>query len=293
MTNNEIKLLLVDDEVEFREATGQALKRRGFAVTLADSGEQALALIRSSLPDIIVLDLKMEGMDGIDTLVEVRKVNKDLPVVILTGHGGFDDAMAGIRLEIVDFLQKPVDVAHLAARIRSLLNRRRRGPLKERSIGELMVPASAYRRVHSDQPVREVIGLMRDELFRGEVGKVTEQGRRTVLVYDRNERFVGCLRLTEILELALPSFLRDTPYASFFTGMFVAQCKIVGKQPVGELTSPAPRVEIDAPLMEALHLMVSERVINLPVFRNGELVGILRDKDLLLEIANLILGDGD
>jgi len=68
---------------------------------------------------------------------------------------------------------------------------------------------------------------------------------------------------------------------------------VVGNQLVGELTSPNPRVEIDAPLMEALHLLVSERVINLPVFRDDELVGILRDKDLLLEVANHILGDGE
>jgi len=285
----EIKLLLVDDEPDFRTATGQALERRGFAVQLAESGERALQLIRSAPPDIVVLDLRMEGMDGIDTLVEIRKDQKELPVVILTGHGGFDDAMIGIRLEIVDFLQKPVDVAHLAARIRSLLARGR-SPLRERGIGELMVPASAYQRVYADQPMREVVGILREELFKGEVGKVVEQGRRTVLVHDRRERFVGCLRLNDLLGVMVPPFLRDSPYSSYFTGMFLAQSKVVGNQLVGELVSPDPRIDVGAPLMEALALMVAHRLINLPVFEGGQLVGILRDKDLLLELAGNVAG---
>lgn len=282
----QIKLLLVDDEEEFRLATGKALERRGFTVQLAGSGEQAVALIRAAPPDIVVLDLRMEGMDGIDTLVEIRKEQKELPVVILTGHGGFDDAMIGIQLEIVDFLQKPVDVAHLAARIRSLLQRGSRSTLKERSTGELMVPASAYRKVRADEPIRTVVEALRDELFKGERGKVVEQGRRTVLVYDRRECFVGCLRLNDILALMVPGFLRDSPYSSYFTGMFLAQTKVVGNQAVGDIVSPGPSVDIGVPLMEALYLMVKERLINLPVFEGGQMVGILRDKDLLLEVAN-------
>jgi CheY-like chemotaxis protein len=288
---NQIRLLLVDDDGGFRSATSQALARRGFSVRQAESGERALELIVAETPDVVVLDLRMPGMGGMETLERIRAGHVDLPVIILTGHGDYAAALEGIRLQVVDFLQKPVDVAELAARIRRLLTGERRSPLRERAIAELLVPATAYRRVQADEPVRRVIGVMRDELFPpGSEGSVREQGRRTVLVYDGGECFVGCLRLGQLLELVLPPFLRQSPYASFFTGMFLAQCKVVGHQPVGELVTDHSSVAIDAPLIEAIHLLVTRRLINLPVMRGGELVGLLRDKDLLLEVAEAVLG---
>jgi DNA-binding response OmpR family regulator len=287
----EIALLLVDDEAEFREATARALQRRGFRVLQAESGERALEQIRSEPPDIVVLDLKMEGMDGIDTLTRIRELQRGLPVIILTGHGSFDDVLQGMNLNIVDFLQKPVDVERLAALVRRLLSEGRQTRLRERTIGELMVPVDSYRRVYGDQPVREVIVELREALFQKVTGKVAEQGHRSVLVFDRQENFLGCLRITDLIDLVLPAFLRDSPYASYFTGMFLAQCKTVGNQPVSEVLGSQPTVEIDAPLMEAVYLMVGNYLINLPVTRDGELVGVLRDKDLLMEIAGAIAGE--
>ena len=82
-----IPLLLVDDEEDFRRAARTTLERRGFSVTEAASGEEALETIRRDRPEIIVLDLKMPGLDGIETLKEIRKLDKALPVIILTGHG--------------------------------------------------------------------------------------------------------------------------------------------------------------------------------------------------------------
>jgi len=287
----EITLLLVDDEAEFREATTRALQRRGFRVLQAESGERALEQIGSEPPDIVVLDLKMEGMDGIDTLTSIREQQRDLPVIILTGHGGFDDVLQGMNLNIVDFLQKPVDVERLADQVRALLSEGRKTVLRERTIGELMVPVASYRRVHGDQPVREVIVELREAMFQKVTGKVAEQGHRSVLVFDRQENFLGCLRIIDLIDLVLPAFLRDSPYSSYFTGMFLAQCKTVGNQQVTEVLGSQPTVEIDAPLMEAVYLMVGNYLINLPVMKDGELVGVLRDRDLLLEIAAAIAGE--
>jgi len=153
------------------------------------------------------------------------------------------------------------------------------------------VPAAAYRRVRDDAPAREVIQLLRDSLFQRGGEQVAEQAHRTVLVFDRRDRFVGCVRPEQVLELVVPPFLRDSPYASFFTGMFLAQCKVVGGRAVADIVERGRTIDVDAPLMEAVHLLVTERLINLPVIDAGELVGILRDKDLLLEIAGAVLGD--
>lgn len=284
-----IALLLVDDEAEFRDATARILERRGFRVTHAESGAQCLERLQAAVPDVVLLDLKMPGMDGIATLQAIRKDHADLPVIILTGHGGFSEALSGIRLEIVDFLQKPVDLDDLARRIRRLLAGGPRQRLREKSIVDLMVPASSYRRVYTDDPIRNVVDALRASMFMQVEGKVTEHGHRTVLVFDRQERFAGLVRIGDVLRLVVPEFLRSSPYSSYFTGMFLAQAKVVGQNRAVDLLGDPVSIDVGAPLLEALHLMLVHHMINLPVMRDGQLAGILRDKDLLLEVADAIV----
>jgi DNA-binding response OmpR family regulator len=289
--NHTIKLLLVDDEEDFRLAASKALTRQGFVASEADSGERALEMLSQSLPDVMILDLRMGGMDGITTLEKARRLAPDLPVIILTGHGRFEDALAGIRLEIVDFIQKPVDMSDLGARIHRLLNKAKQHPPVEKGIADLMVSASAYCRFYVDQTVQEIVAAITQLLFKSVSEKeVTKRGRRAVLVFDRQERFAGLIRVENILSLMVPACLKDSPYSSYFTGMFLAQTKMIGKETAGELIGEHFSIEIDTPLMEALNLMVIERLTNLAVTKNGELVGILRDEDIFKEISDSILG---
>ncbi|PKN43428.1 MAG: hypothetical protein CVU63_12330 [Deltaproteobacteria bacterium HGW-Deltaproteobacteria-20] len=280
-----IQLLLVDDEADFRAVTSRVLSRRGFDVVEAASGEQALLRVKEKVPDVVVLDLKMEGMDGIETLTAIRKDHPELPVLILTGHGSFQDAMAGISLEIVDFLQKPADIDKLALRIRRLLAKEHHEALRERSVGELMVPIDSYARVYEDEPLGAAVRAIQESFSMKVSGRVAEQGHRSVLVFDRRDKFLGLLRIADIVRLVLPSFLRDSPYSSYFTGMFLAQCKTIGNLRVADLVDEPCYVTSDTPLMEVVNLMVTESRINLPVRDRGEVVGIIRDKDLLTEIA--------
>lgn len=285
-----IHLLLVDDEQEFRDATRVALSRRGYEVTTASDGNEALQILRRQTFDIILLDLRMPVMNGIDTLVEIRKDLSEIPVIILTGHGGLDNAVAGIRLGIVDFVQKPVDIDFLGAHIRKLLQSKKEPLLKEKEIKDFVIPEISYRKVYEDQSVREAIKELQSSLFPNLSSEVSEQGHRTILVYTRQEIFLGALRLNDILELALPAVLRGSPYASYLTGMFVAQCKLVGNERIKDIIGELIYVDIDAPLIEAISIMVTKRLINLPVFREGKFCGILRDKDILLEMSNFIAG---
>jgi len=289
--NKCIRLLLVDDEEDFRLASSKALARKGFAVTEAESGEKALEILSHRPPDVMVLDLCMPGMGGIATLEKSRKIIPDLPVIILTGHGRFEDALAGIRMEIVDFIQKPVDMSELGNRIRRLLGKSRRHIPAEKSIAELMVPASAYLRFYIDQTVQEIVAAISALLFKPVSEKeVIKRGRRAVLVFDRQERFAGLIRLENILSLMVPARLKDAPYSSYATGMFLAQAKMIGKETAAELIGEHFSVEIDTPLMEALNLMVIERLTNVGITKNGELVGILRDEDIFKEISDSIVG---
>ena len=218
-----LKLLLVDDEEDFRRATTAALTRRGFTITETADGEAALEAIKHERPDIVILDLKMPGMSGIETLQEIRQIDTELPVIILTGHGDLGAAMAGIKLDIVDFLQKPIDMDQLAGRVRTLLERDVEKSLRERTITELMIPPSRYPRLYIDQPVSDAIVTLREAFYQPVVEGVQPGQVRSALIYDRNEKFLGLIRFVDMLKLVLPQFLEDSPYTTFFTGIFLAQ----------------------------------------------------------------------
>lgn len=282
-----IRLLLVDDELEFRDAAGQALRRQGFQVSEAESGERALDLIPLDQPDIVILDLKMGGMDGIATLQEVRRTDPDLPVLILTGHGRYETALAGIHLGVVDFLQKPVDMKELGARIRELVEGGARRPLREKGVRDLMVPEALYHRIGLDETVRDAVAALSLAQARPMEGMDADRGRRTLLVFNGEEDFAGIIRAEDIVRLTVPSFLTESPYSSYFTGMFLAQAKVVGRVPLRDILRTPPTIEVDAPLMEAAYWLVSQRLSHLPVTENGKLVGILRPEDLYREIATL------
>jgi CheY-like chemotaxis protein len=236
---------------------------------------------------VIILDLKMGGMDGISTLTEIRRLETELPVLILTGHGKYEDALAGIHLGVVDFVQKPVDLKQLGSRVRRLVVEGDGHPLREKKVGELMVPQARYHRMFSDQMVSDAVEALMQVQRRPTEGDDSDRGRRTLLVFHRGGGFAGLVRAQDIVRLTVPSFLRESPYSSYFTGMFLAQAKVIGRVPLKDLLRPLPSIDVDAPLMEAAYFIVTWDLSHLPVTDRGELVGILRPEDLYREIASL------
>lgn len=114
----EIKVLLVDDEVDFVDTLAQRLKMRELLVDTVYDGEQALSFIKKIEPDVIVLDLKMPGLHGIEVLKEVKNLKPNIQVIILTGHGTEKDEEDAKRLGGFDFLRKPADIDLLVAKIK-------------------------------------------------------------------------------------------------------------------------------------------------------------------------------
>ena len=114
----EIRILLVDDEEEFIETLAERIRIRGCVVDISFSGEEALARLKDTVPDAMVLDLKMPGMDGMDVLRQVAKGPSPIPVIILTGHGSDKDRVEALRLGAFAYLQKPVDVELLLEHVR-------------------------------------------------------------------------------------------------------------------------------------------------------------------------------
>ena len=110
-------MLLVDDEVEFLETLVKRMKKRGVHVSGAKSGEEALAFLSKNPVDVVVLDVKMPGMDGIETLRSIKKRHPLVEVIMLTGHASVEVAIQGMELGAFDYLMKPIDIDELLYKI--------------------------------------------------------------------------------------------------------------------------------------------------------------------------------
>lgn len=103
------KILLVDDEEGIRKVLGISLADRGHQVFTAESGEEALSIFRKMQPEIVLTDIKMPGMDGIELLQEIKYERPDTEVIMITGHGDMDLAIRSLKLEAIDFITKPIN----------------------------------------------------------------------------------------------------------------------------------------------------------------------------------------
>ncbi len=112
-----VRVLLVDDEVQFVETLAERLETRGFAVDTAFSGDQAIEKIRQKDLDVVVLDVLMPGITGIDTLREIKRLKPLTEVIMLTGHATVETAIEGMKLGAYDYLMKPTDINDLVDKI--------------------------------------------------------------------------------------------------------------------------------------------------------------------------------
>lgn len=111
------KVLLVDDEDIFREATARQLLVRGFTVQTADSGEKALELVRSDPPEVVVLDQEMPGMHGSETFLAIKEISPLVEVIMLTGNTSVDNAIELMQQGTFDYLMKPIGIDELLYKI--------------------------------------------------------------------------------------------------------------------------------------------------------------------------------
>ena len=118
------RILIVDDEERFRLTLAKLLKLRDLDVTTLGSGPQALEALKQEQYDVIVLDVRMPGMDGIETLAEIKKLNPNIEVIILTGHASVDAAVDIMKLGGYDYLLKPCSVEELIDKVEAAFERK-------------------------------------------------------------------------------------------------------------------------------------------------------------------------
>lgn len=164
-------ILVVDDEPDIRELIGDILRDEGYAVRLAGTSDEAMAAINREAPGLIVLDiwLKDSKMDGIDILKTVRRDNPGLPVVIISGHGNIEIAVAAIKQGAYDFIEKPFNIDQLLVVIRRAMEtsrlRRENADLRRRDSGTSEMVGSSAAMRH----------------LRGQLDKVTRSNGRVML----------------------------------------------------------------------------------------------------------------
>ena len=118
------KLLIVDDELDVREFAANFFRKRKIEVIAASNGQEALALFENKKPDLILLDIKMEGMDGIEVLRYIREKDKIIPIVMVTGkEPQEDEALKRCKeLGVLDYIHKPLELDELEKVVLSVLH---------------------------------------------------------------------------------------------------------------------------------------------------------------------------
>ncbi len=153
------RVLVADDERSICEAFGLLLEAEGHTPLIASTGEGALRLVRTERPDLVFVDVRMPGMDGLEVLKEIRRSNPTLPVVVMTAYGTLDTAAEALRNEAFDYLGKPLDLGQ----IRQVLQRALHAPAPGSQTTSVPVGADAGSRptlVGQSAPMQELFKLI-------------------------------------------------------------------------------------------------------------------------------------
>lgn len=121
-----LKLLLVDDEDRFLTTTQKLLTKKGLEVFTASNGKDALDMLNNKTIHVVILDVKMPGMDGNTVLKKIKEIHPLVEVIMLTGHGTIESAVEGLKNGAADYLVKPADIEELAAKAEESFEKRKK-----------------------------------------------------------------------------------------------------------------------------------------------------------------------
>src|SRR6187397_223560 len=224
------RILVIDDEAAIRDSLKMILEYEDYEFIGAASGPDGIASVKRDAPDLVVLDIKMPGMNGLDTLAEIRKVDEALPVAMISGHGTITDAMQATRLGAFDFIEKPftservlVTVAK-GLEVRELRQENRELKLAMESKYEIVGQSSTLRGVL--ESVKRAAPTNATVLLLGESGVGKELVARTI---HRNSPRAG-QRFVQVNCAAIPEELIESELFGHEKGSFTgATEKQIGK----------------------------------------------------------------
>ncbi len=155
--NAQYKLLVVDDDDSVRTALAKALSLQGYVVEEAASGAEALALLRATPFTLMVLDMKMPGMDGVAVMEKSRDIQPYLLILVLTAHPSVDNAIAAVKSHAVDYLQKPVQTRQLCDTVNKLLQMHLERVNKEKLVDAIAGAVDSWRGESLPTPISPIV----------------------------------------------------------------------------------------------------------------------------------------
>lgn len=306
------KILLVDDEEQFLDVFSKRLQTRGALVETASNGLEGVKKAGEQAYDAIIVDLAMPGIDGIETLRQIKDKNPDAQIIILTGHATIEKGIEAMKAGAADFIEKPVDINKVLQvikesgqkkalvfektteeEIKDLFDFRAllRDNVYDQKVKELLVPIDRYPRIPHQFTVGEALV---------EIKTYIGKGYRHILVFDERFQLLSVLSLRDLLKEMLPDFLKttspskyegystlgDASLALLWQESFFKTCRKQAKKPVSEIMSPVKTtVDADDPVLKALFIMLRDDVQMLPVLKGGVVIGVIR----LVDILSLVL----
>ncbi|MBN2033745.1 MAG: response regulator [Deltaproteobacteria bacterium] len=270
--SKKIRVLLVDDEELFVNNMARILKSRGFEVTTAFSGYQAVDAVKYGGGfDVVVLDVKMPGMDGVETLGEIKKRAPDTEVIMLTGHATLESGTGAMRKGAYDYLMKPCDIEDLVEKIKEAHEAEmiKRHPVlwPRRLVRE--IPLGTFVKLHPEAPITDALDAMG-----GETGV---ESLEEVHVLDKEDRLQGVVTRRNILTEAQ----RNHPEMTLTWPVLLHNPHLLPEKPLREVLRPqVVSTPANAYLTDAAHQMIQHNLRRMPVVRAGKMIGVIRLEDV-------------
>jgi CheY-like chemotaxis protein len=277
---SKIRVLLVDDEEQLVINMARVLKVRGFDVSKAFSGYEAVDAIKYGGGfDVVVLDVKMPGMDGIDTLKEIKKWAPDTEVIMLTGHATLSSGTRAIRTGAYDYLMKPCDIADLTEKIKEAHEAEsiKRHPVlwPRKTVREITL--HPLKKLLPDEPLVKAL-----EMLARESG---EEAVEEVYVLDREDRVQGVITKRDLLN----ETQKANPEVSLTWSTLLENPHWLTEKAVKQIMRHDPiTIQLNGHLLDAANQMIMHKVRCMPVLRVGKAIGIIKMQDVFQYVEHEI-----
>ena len=224
------KILITDDEKSIRNALREILEFENYSVLEAENGEEALRIIQTETVDLVLLDIKMKGMDGIEVLEKIKETNTELPVIMISGHGNIKIAVEATKTGAFDFLEKPPDLNRLLISVRNALKSseliRENQQIRTELYGDTEIIGSSPSMLKIKELIEKVAPSSSRVLITGENGT----GKELVAKAIHNKSRRANRKFVDVNCAAIPSELLESELFGHEKGSFTgASSRRIGK----------------------------------------------------------------